>query len=234
MKRIVFALLITLAALGWLRAGVVEEFYLRPDCARARVDSLVAATPSDSLPGLLNAASDLFFEPISPTYCEGLMSLYLQAALPRLEDETEREIALWKLNEVCALNAEGTPAADFSFDLAGGPRDVALSRYLKGQPLCIVFYDPDCRHCSQVIKELDSLAAHVNVLAVCVESSPERWAETRDSLPSGWARAFDRTDIPENETYMLRGLPAIYLLDADHNVVLKNPSAGRLLNYLSR
>lgn len=235
MKRSIFAFFAALIAFTGLRAGIVEDFYLTPERVKARVDSVVAATPADSLPDLLLHVDELFFDPTSKTYCEGIAALYLQAALPRIADETEREVALWKLNDVCALNAEGTPASDFRFDLDGGPRGLSLSRYLKGKPLCIVFYDPDCHHCSEVINELSpSLAGNVNVLAVCVESTPERWEETRGALPLGWARAFDRSDIAETEIYMLRSLPSIYLLDADHNVVLKNPSASRLLNYLER
>ena len=234
MKRIVFAFVAIVAAACGLRAGEVEEFLRAPGCSRARIDSLVAATSTDSLPSLLNRVSDLFFEPASPDYCEGLMALYLEAALPRLQDDMEQEIARWKLEEVCRVNAEGTKAADFKFDLDGGPRGCRLSRYLRGQSLCVVFYDPDCRHCSQVIKELEGLSARVNVLAVCVDSTPERWAETCGSLPKGWARALDRSDISENDTYVLRGLPSIYLLDGEHRVVLKNPSAQRLLNYLDR
>lgn len=233
MKRIFLVFVLVATACG-LHAGDVEEFYAAPEAARARIDSLVASTPADSLPGLLERVSDLLFEPTSPSYCEGLMALYLEAALPRLADETEREVARWKLEEVCRVNAEGTEAADFRFDLQGGPRGCRMSRYLKGQPLCVVFYDPDCRHCAQVIKELEGLSARVNVLAVCVDSTPERWAETCGSLPGGWARAYDRSDVSENETYVLRGLPSIYLLDADRRVVLKNPSAQRLINYLDR
>lgn len=234
MKRISLAFLACTLALAGIRAGVVEDFYLTPERSRARIDSIVAATPADSLPQLLQQVDELYFEPTSKLYCEGIAALYLQAALPRIADETEREVAAWKLNDVCMLNAEGTPAADFEFDLYGGPRGLSLSRYLKGQPLCVVFYDPDCHHCREIISELENLADHIKVLAVCVESTPQRWQETCEALPRGWARAFDRSDIAETEVYMLRALPSIYLLDGNHNVVLKNPSPQRLLNYLSR
>ncbi len=234
MKRFVFAVLASVMMLAGLHAGVVEDFYLAPERMAAHVDSVVAATPADSLPELLMRVDDLFFEPTSPTYCEGIAALYLRAALPRLTDETEAEIARWKLDEVCQLNAEGTPAADFTFDLFNGPRGVAMNRYLKGQPLCVIFYDPDCRHCTEVIGELGELAGLVNVLAVCVESTPGRWEESCSALPAGWGRAYDRSNLMETEAYMLRAFPSIYLLDADRNVVLKNPTASRLLNFLSR
>lgn len=234
MKRFVFAVLASVMTLAALRAGIVEDFYLEPERVAAHVDSVVAATPADSLPGLLQRVDDLFFEPLSPTYCEGIAALYLRAALPRLTDEIEIDIARWKLNEVCLLNAEGTPASDFTFDLFGGPRNVTMSRYLKGQPLCLIFYDPDCSHCAEVIRELGELSRLVNVLAVCVESTPERWEETCGSLPRGWGRAFDSGNLVETESYMIRSYPSIYLLDADRNVVLKNPSASRLLNHLSQ
>lgn len=234
MKRFVFAVLASVLTLAGLRAGIVERFYLEPERMAAYVDSVVASTPADSLPRLLQQVDDLFFEPTSPVYCEGIAALYFRAALPRLADETDAEIVRWKLNDVCLLNAEGTPAADFTFDLFGGPRGVTMSRYLKGQPLCLIFYDPDCHHCTEVIGQLGELAGLVNVLAVCVESTPERWEETCGALPEGWGRAFDRSNLNETEAYILRAFPSVYLLDADRNVVLKNPTASRLLNFLSR
>lgn len=234
MKRFVFAVLASFLTLAGLRAGIVEKFYLEPERMATYVDSVVAATPADSLPALLQRVDDLFFEPTSPTYCEGIAALYFRTALPRLTDETEAEIVRWKLDDVCLLNAEGTRAADFTFDLYGGPRNVAMSRYLKGKPLCVIFYDPDCRHCVEVIGQLGELNRLVNVLAVCVESTPERWEETCGALPAGWGRAFDRNNLNETEAYMLRAFPSIYLLDADRKVVLKNPSAQRLINFLSR
>ena len=233
MKRIGLLLLAVIFALSGLRAQTVEDFYACPCGVKARVDSLVAATPADSLPALLERADRQYFDPASPDFCEGIMALYLRAALPRLEDETERDVALWKLKSVCELNAEGSEAADFTFDVFDGPQGLTLRAFQpKEGRLCLLFYDPDCGHCSEVIAELAGL--QVPVLAVCVESSPERWAESAPALPAPWTKAFDRSEIPDSEIYMLRSLPAIYLLDAEGRVELKNPSASRLINFLDR
>lgn len=233
-RSIIFAALVAMGAMA-LRADMVDDFYGSPAATAVRIDSIIASTPADSLESVMEEADRRFFQTDSPEYCEGLYALYLQAALPRLEeDSTEREVALWKLNEICLVNAEGSPAPDFRFDLADGPRNLSLSRYLKGKPLAIVFYDPDCRHCQVTIRELAGLGERVNVLAVCVESTEARWEETRGALPDGWARAFDRSDMPETEIYRLRSLPSVYLLDADHNIVFKNPTPRRLLQYLDQ
>lgn len=233
MKRIGLVLLSVIFMLPGLRAQAVEDFYACPCRVKARVDSLVASTPTDSIPGLLESVDRQFFDPASEDYCEGIMALYLRAALPRLKDETERDVAQWKLEAVCELNAEGTEAADFSFDLLNGPEGMTLKTFRpEGERLCLLFYDPDCGHCSEVIARLRELP--VAVLAVCVDSTPERWVETSPELPEAWAKAFDRSDIAENEIYMLRSLPGIYLLDSEGRVELKNPSVSRLIKYLNQ
>lgn len=236
MKRVIF-LLAMVVLLPGLRAsgadGLVEAFYACRQRAQAQVDSIVAAAPADSLPELLQRVDGLYFEPTSPDYCEGLMALFLRAAMPRLGDETERDVAQWKLESVCELNAEGTAAADFSFDLFGGPQGLMLSEFrAEGERLCLLFYDPDCGHCAEVIARLNDLP--VKVLAVCVDNTPERWAATAPGLPAEWAKAYDRSDIPESEIYMLRSLPSVYLLDGRGRVELKNPAPERLINFLKQ
>lgn len=233
MKRIGLLLLAVIFLLPGLRAQTVEDFYACPGRVKALVDSIVASVPADSLPAILERADRQYFEPSSPDYCEGVMAIYLRAALPHLTDETEREVAQWKLEAVCELNAEGSEPADFNFDLLDGPQGVSLRQFLpEGERLCLIFYDPDCGHCSEVIASLTDLP--VNVLAVCVDSTPERWAESAPALPEAWSKAFDRSDIADNEIYMLRSLPEIYLLDSGGRVELKNPSASRLINYLNQ
>lgn len=233
MKRVLLAVLAVVFVAVGVWAQRVEDFYACPCRVKARVDSVIASAAADSVPAILERADGQFFDPSSADYCEGIMALYLSAAIPRLVDETEREVAQWKLNEVCLLNAEGTPAADFSFDLLDGRQGLTLREFMPGdERLCLLFYDPDCGHCAEVIAALSAL--EVRVLAVCVDSTPERWAESAPELPTQWAKAFDRTDILENETYMLRSLPGIYLLDSHGMVELKNPSPERLINYLNQ
>ncbi len=237
MKRVICAVFCAMFGLPGLWAAgadeLVEAFYECPCGAKARVDSIVAAAPTDSLPALLQRADEQYFEPTSPDYCEGVMGLFLTAALPRLEDETERDVAQWKLESVCQINAEGSAAPDFTFDLLDGPTGVTLSQFrTEGERLLLLFYDPDCGHCAEVIDRLKELP--VKVLAVCVDSTPERWAETAPSLPEAWVKAFDRSNLPETEIYLLRALPDVYLLDAQGRVELKNPAPERLINRLKQ
>lgn len=210
-----------------------ENFYSRPDSVATMVAEQVATTPTNQLPTLLEQADSLWFTPGSPTECEALYALWLEQALPRLT-ATDAEVAQWKLNGVCRLNAEGSAAADFTVKLADG-KQVKMSRYLPGQPLLVVFYDPMCRHCHSTISALAKLnlpSRRLNVLAVCVEGSNELWADTRDALPQGWRAAYDLDRIVDNEIYLIRSLPSIYLLDAQRKVLLKNPPVERLKTFL--
>lgn len=230
MKRIFSLIYLCVALL--CRADEVTDFYAGPAAVKARVDSLMAATADPSK--LLEQADSLYFTPGSPSECEALYALYLQAAIPRLEG-TDRQVAQWKLNDVCLRNAEGSPAANFEFALASGPKRVKLHKFMKGKPMLMLLYDPECHHCQEVISELDSanIAAKLPILAVCIESTPELWELSRSGLPQGWISAYDRSCISENDIYMLRSLPSIYLLDGQKNVILKNPPLQRLLQWIS-
>lgn len=231
MKRILPLILLAVALIA--RADEVADFYSEPAAAKARIDSLMAATADPA--AMLEQADSLYFTPGSPTECEALYALYLQAAIPRLEG-TDRQVAQWKLNDVCLRNAEGSPAANFEFALASGPQRVKLHKFMKGKPLLMLLYDPLCHHCQEVISALDNanVSSKLPVLAVCVESTPELWEESRTGLPQGWIAAFDRSAITETDLYMIRSLPSIYLLDGQRNVILKNPSLDRLSQWISQ
>lgn len=210
-------------------AGLVDRFRLDPVATAAWVDSIVDSTPQSDLPQLLLEADSLYFATDAPEHCEALFALFGHRALDRLTDELERETLLWKLNDICAVNAEGTLAADINMRLASG-HDVTLGRFMPGTPLVLFIYDPMCRHCLDTMRELKDIPA--KVLALCTQASYETWQDTRPGLPPHWTAAFDLDDLPQTERFVLRSMPQVYLLDAERNVVLKNPSLTHLMQRL--
>lgn len=163
---------------------------------------------------------------------EERMAQFLRAALAtgRLS-ESETSTAEWMLHDVCEVNAPGSEAADFRFGTPEKSENTLLT-HLPGKPLVMILYDPDCDHCREVIAELADLGQQIDVLAVCIDSTFKRWEVTRSALPGDWVKGFDRSGITENDIYVVRTLPSIYLLDSSRHVVLKNPSVERLLTTL--
>ncbi len=225
------AALLPAASLLMLLAGCAgsRSWTVPADLSHGEPSRLVAdAAGAGKLSALMEAAETQLFDSD-----EDRMADFLRAALASGKlMPSETETAEWMLHDVCERNAPGTTAADFRFATPDISENTLLT-YLPGKPLCVIFYDPDCDHCKKVIAKLSGeLASLVDVLAVCVDSTPRRWEQTRDALPGPWVKAFDRSEVTLNDIYMIRSLPSIYLLDADRTVVMKNPTAGRLLDHL--
>ncbi len=98
------------------------------------------------------------------------------------------------------------------------------------EPVLLFFYDPDCHHCRVVMREIKDSIGGLKVLAVCVDSTQERWLETSGGLPEGWISAYDLTDVQAEDLYIIRALPAMYLLDGEGKVKLKTYNPKQLLN----
>lgn len=185
-------------------------------------EAVAQAAAKGKLAALLEQAQEQYFPADEATFGE-----YLAAALAtgKLSD-TDAQKAEWMLDYYIRKNAPGTVAADFRF-ATPEHSECTLHTFLPGQPLTLIIYDPDCDHCRDVIKQLNGLQG--NVLALCVESTPQRWEQTRSALPEGWIKAFDRTGILDQDLYSAYSLPQVFLLDGERKVILKNPTPEALL-----
>lgn len=223
-----FALILTLLLLGSCSAKMTWTVPARLDTADA-VALVNEAAAANALPRLLEIAEETVFNTD-----EERMAEILRAALATGKlSESQTATAEWMLHDVCERNAPGTPAADFRFATPEISENT-LYTYLPGKPLTVIFYDPDCDHCRETIAALGELGEKTDVLAVCITGDERRWRSTLSQLPTDWTPAFDRSDIMANDTYVIRSMPSVYLLDPERRVVLKNPTVDKLLNALNK
>lgn len=187
------------------------------------------AVKAGQLRDLMIMAEEQLFNTDEERFAEFLRAALASGSLSCDEVAT----AEWMLHDVCELNAPGSDATDIKFKTPEQD-DLSLKTYLPGKDLVLIIYDPDCSSCKSVLGQLTELGAKVNVLAVCVESTEERWAQTRDALPQDWVKAFDCSDIILNDYYIIRSMPGIYLLDRERKVILKHPKPEQLLEYLKK
>lgn len=215
--------------------------HARPEALPPHVDRLLERTASDStcLDLVNDIAEHYLDDPNSPMRNEEYYILFLEGLLrlPGLSEE-ERIRPAYKL-EMARKNRPGTTATDFAYtDRHGNRRTLHATR---GKRLLLLFYDPACSHCSQI---LDGLRGSVvigkliqnkdlSVLAVYTEGDRRLWDDTKASLPREWTIAIDESRIVERELYALPAMPVIYLLDGQKTVLLKDPSPMQLEAFLN-
>lgn len=215
--------------------------HARPENLPQHIAQLLERAAADSIClDLLNDLAEHYLdEPNSPMRNEEYYILFLEGLLrlPALP-ETERIRPAYRL-EMARKNRPGTTAADFAYtDRHSNRRTLYATR---GKRLLLLFYDPACSHCSQILDGLRESAViaglianrELAVLAVYTEGDRRLWDETKASLPREWSVAIDESRIVERELYTLPAMPVIYLLDGQKTVLLKDPTPAELETYLT-
>lgn len=198
-----------------------------------------AAADSVGLRLITDLTEHYLNDPNSPMRNEGYYILFLEELLrlPGLS-EYDRIRPAYRL-ETAKKNRPGTVATEFSYtDRDGNRRTLHGTR---GKRLLLLFYDPACSHCSEIlnglresplIRELIAVK-ELSVLAVYTEGDRRLWNETKAFLPQDWTVGIDGSRIVERELYSLPAMPVIYLLDRNKRVILKDPTPAELEAYLT-
>lgn len=131
-------------------------------------------------------------------------------------------------------NRQGSPASDFSFVTPLGGISSLHSLINSLPPTCetllLIFYDPDCPHCSEVMKSIKT-DSHTNaqinagkmaVLAIYSGDDKDLWQQTAAEMPSEWTVGYEPGEIQEKGTYILRTFPTLYLIGRDGIVIQKD------------
>lgn len=193
---------------------------------------------------LTKTADDYLFNPNSPFYNEGLYGMYLEALLGKLpQTDAMRSAYRFKLKLVKRNNV-GDRATDFTYYLPDGTRRTLTSTQVKNDRLLLMFYDPECESCHEVLLRMAAdrtlaeaiKAGRVSVLAVYTEGNDEAWRKALPDMPEGWTVGTDREAVKQGALYDLKAMPSLYLLDGQKRVLLKDAAYARIremLDFLS-
>ena len=126
-------------------------------------------------------------------------------------------------------NRIGDVATDFAYYTADGQRRL-LSETATDRMTLLLFYDPDCDNCRNMIARLrtdDAINKAIakgllTVLAIYTEEDYDRWHATLKDMPANWTVATDHAVVTTNELYDLTVMPALYVLDSQKRVVQKD------------
>ncbi|MDE6431521.1 MAG: DUF5106 domain-containing protein [Duncaniella sp.] len=185
---------------------------------------------------IVDSLGDLYLNnPASPVRDNELYIRFLRAMLSadsigdfvRLRSEENLRIA--------SLNREGTIANNISIlDRNGVLRDL---HSIKASHILLVFYDPECPHCSEILAEV-AASEKINgliqkdglvIVAVYAEGKRSVWERSKADMPDNWIIGYDMSGVLDRDLYTLPAMPVMYLLDSDHRVLLKDPDFSYIL-----
>lgn len=178
--------------------------------------------------------------PDSPMRNDELWLIFLDVLATRPETDGTAALRFAYEHERAMKNRVGTPAADLAFVDRNG-RPASLSTFSPGSGgILLVFYDPDCDRCHDVLASLKADPAlsrlvaegFLSVLAIDPEEDRDAWETSLSDFPEEWTVGFNTDSLDEREVYDLPSMPVIYLLDPDLKVVAKDISPERLSRYL--
>ena len=129
-------------------------------------------------------------------------------------------------------------APDFPITLADDSRHSLYSFIGEGRPTLLIFYDPECEDCHDLINELMSIPAvadgSVAGVAVYLDDDTDAWHADLPRMPRGWAVGRDADSyIESDEKWVIGGIPSVYLIGADDRIIIKDDTGDRVLRMLS-
>jgi len=181
------------------------------------------------------------YDPNSPMLNEGYYEHVLAYMVhAKKASETER-IHAQTLLKLVRKNKPGTKAADFQYMNEKGEY-----RYLHAGTSnykLLLFYDPECSHCSAIIGALassDRANAYIDkgqleVIAVCVLDDYKLWKDYQKAIPANWTNGWDKLGLVIGKgLYNVRAFPTLLLLNKENIVLLKDASADVILRYMQK
>lgn len=184
-------------------------------------------------------AEKYLYEPNSPMYDEDYFMLFLEELLRSPFPDPYERVRPAYLLEVARKNRPGMVAADFAYVTRDGRRQTLHGT--RGERLLLLFYDPDCSHCKEIMEALygderlrrQIETGRMTVLAIYADGDRALWDRTKGALPAEWIVGFETGAIDEHELYVLPAMPTLYLLDASRRVLRKDLPLPELLALLA-
>lgn len=172
---------------------------------------------------VVDVAEKYLYDPNSPFRSDELYAPFLRAQLASpLADEARRVRDAHRL-KMAMKNRVGTRATNFRFVTADG-RDMSLSDVRSEKEILLIFYNPDCESCGEVVERFGKLpmTEWFTVLAIDAESDRGRWEATKRDMPEGWTVGYALSPILDEDMYDLKASPTIYVLDSTGVVIAKD------------
>lgn len=189
----------------------------------------------------IKLAEHYLYHPNSPMQNEEFYIPFLEhiVASPQVMDVAK--IRPQQLLELAYRNRPGAKAEDIVYTTPNGKtgRLYAISaRYV-----LLMFHNPGCKECVITTSELKKssvitaaiTSGQLKVLAVYPDEDLESWRNHLNDMPSSWINGYDKDLVIRNsQTYDLKAIPTLYLLDENKNVILKDIPVAQIHDFLAQ
>lgn len=143
-------------------------------------------------------------------------------------DEYEKLAPAYDLR-LASQNRVGHRANDFRYTLASGASGTLYG--VKAEYVLVFINNPGCTMCKQIREAISSSPmlsemierGRLEVLAIFPDEDLSEWEAYRSQIPASWINGYDRgCVIREKGLYDLKAIPALYLLDRNKMVLVKD------------
>lgn len=219
-------------------SNFISVFPIADESARANAAQAlirkVEKNPAEA--ALVAEIADIYLYRIdSPIESEEYYILFLNEIVnsPYISDE-DKIRPRWQL-EGALHNRPGSVVCDFPFETRDG-RKTSLHSELSPEKTLLIIYDPDCGHCNKVMKRLaannglsEAVArGEMKIIAIYSGDEKDLWTASAYKLPADWTVGYEDGTIQEDNLYVIRSLPALYVIGADKKVVLKDATEDEM------
>ena len=130
---------------------------------------------------------------------------------------------------MASQNRIGRPANDFRYTLASGATGTLYG--VKAEYTLLFINNPGCAMCKQLREQIAGSPmlsemierGRLKILALYPDEDLAEWREYRGHIPPSWINGYDAgCVVREKSLYDLHAIPALYLLDRDKRVLVKD------------
>lgn len=197
---------------------------LMPEECRSKAQDWVASIPSTELLAYASQAQKALYPPYSTLNGRIAYRLLLERLLQSGDDDVALLRYRYMYESLCRNN-EGEEAANFVYYDADGNEYTLQSH--RGQKTLIIFNDPECEECAALRRHIEnkqelqgmSIDAATTVLVIYPDEPTDTWREAVSHYPASWIVGYSE-DV--SDVYDLRTLPSTYLLDENHQIILRD------------
>ena len=130
---------------------------------------------------------------------------------------------------IASQNRIGHKANNFSYtDISGVTRDMYS---LKNEYIIIYINNPGCNMCRQITEGLKlspiiskmQKSGMLKILAIYPDEQIDEWHKHHSDMPAEWINSYDKGCLIDRENlYNVNAIPALYLLDRNKKVLVKD------------